>query len=119
MTLVFETIPHPRPLDAGSRSAALENPGFGKHFTDHMVTIRWNSEAGWHDARVEARRPFEIDPAASVLHYAQEIFEGMKAYRGLTGEFSCSGRRKTPGASTCRQSGWRCRSFPKISSSKP
>jgi len=85
MTLVFQTIPHPRPLAPGSRSAALENPGFGKNFTDHMVTIRWSSEAGWHDARVGPRRPFEIDPAASVLHYAQEIFEGMKAYRGADG----------------------------------
>lgn len=45
-----------------------------------MVTIQWTSEDGWHDARVRPREPFSLDPASAVLHYAQEIFEGMKAY---------------------------------------
>jgi branched-chain amino acid aminotransferase len=43
--------------------------------------MRWTAEAGWHDGQVKARAPFAIDPACAVLHYAQEIFEGMKAYR--------------------------------------
>jgi branched-chain amino acid aminotransferase len=59
----------------------MEALGFGKVFTDHMVLARWTTDKGWHDAKVTARRPLLIDPAASVLHYAQEVFEGMKAYR--------------------------------------
>jgi branched-chain amino acid aminotransferase len=46
-----------------------------------MVTVRWNSEDGWHDARLEPYHPLEFDPATTVLHYAQAIFEGLKAYR--------------------------------------
>jgi len=46
-----------------------------------MVTIRWTEGVGWHDAEVRAREPFQLDPASAVLHYAQEIFEGLKAYR--------------------------------------
>ncbi|WP_139981775.1 branched-chain amino acid aminotransferase [Nocardioides litoris] len=59
----------------------LANPGFGTHFTDHMVTIEWTPDAGWHDARVTPYGPLTLDPATAVLHYAQETFEGMKAYR--------------------------------------
>ena len=70
------------PVPAAERAKLLENPGFGKLFTDHMVTIEWSEGKGWHDAEVRARAPFALDPAAAVLHYAQEIFEGLKAYRG-------------------------------------
>lgn len=63
------------------RMRLLADAGFGRIFTDHMVTINWSREKGWHDAKVRAREPFLIDPASAVLHYAQEIFEGMKAYR--------------------------------------
>lgn len=63
----------------------LSNPGFGLHFTDHMVTIDWTVEKGWYDARVTPYGKLELDPAASVLHYAQEIFEGLKAYRHADG----------------------------------
>jgi branched-chain amino acid aminotransferase len=59
----------------------LANPGFGLHFTDHMLTVEWTPDAGWHAARVEPYGPLTLDPATAVLHYAQEIFEGMKAYR--------------------------------------
>lgn len=78
-TLTFE--PHPNPVAAAEREALLENPGFGRIFTDHMVTIRYTEGRGWHDAKVGPRTPFQLEPAAQVLHYAQEIFEGMKAYR--------------------------------------
>nr|WP_255354053.1 branched-chain amino acid aminotransferase [Phenylobacterium sp. Root700] len=78
-------MPHPSATAPGARAALLENPGFGKVFTDHMVTIQWTAELGWHDARVRAREAFSLDPAAAVLHYAQEIFEGMKAYRTRDG----------------------------------
>jgi branched-chain amino acid aminotransferase len=63
------------------RLKVLADPGFGRVFTDHMVTLRWTPDAGWHDGHVTPRAPFAIDPACAVLHYAQEIFEGMKAYR--------------------------------------
>ena len=63
----------------------LANPGFGVHFTDHMVTARWNRTDGWHGATVEPYRPIELDPAAMVLHYGQAIFEGLKAYRHADG----------------------------------
>jgi branched-chain amino acid aminotransferase len=59
----------------------MANPGFGRVFTDHMVTIRYAEGKGWYEPRVEARAPIPMDPAAAVLHYAQEIFEGLKAYR--------------------------------------
>ena len=58
----------------------LANPGFGIHFTDHMFTVEW-TPAGWSGARVTPYGPLTLDPATAVLHYAQEIFEGMKAYR--------------------------------------
>ncbi len=50
-----------------------------------MVTVIWEDGRGWHDATVGERKPFQIDPACAVLHYAQEIFEGMKAYRTAQG----------------------------------
>ena len=62
-------------------AAILADPGFGVHFTDHMFTAEWTPEQGWHDARVTPYAPLSLDPATAVLHYAQEIFEGMKAYR--------------------------------------
>lgn len=82
-TLVIQ--PHPAPVPADQRAAMIADPGFGKLFTDHMVTIRYSEGRGWHDAAVQARAPIALDPAASVLHYAQEIFEGMKAYRTADG----------------------------------
>ena len=69
------------PVAVDTRTAALVDPGFGRVFTDHMVTIRYVEGQGWHDARVTARAPLVLDPATAVLHYAQEIFEGLKAYR--------------------------------------
>ncbi|MEE4199958.1 branched-chain amino acid aminotransferase [Erythrobacter sp.] len=82
----FETIPHPSPTPDAAREEAIADPGFGKVFTDHMVTIEYDEDrhedgqSGWHNARIGPRQPIALDPAASVLHYAQEIFEGMKAY---------------------------------------
>lgn len=87
-TLTFEKVPHPAPTAPDVRAKRMEDPGFGRVFSDHMVTIKWTPEKGWHEAQVRAREPFQIDPAAAVLHYAQEIFEGMKAYRLPDGSFS-------------------------------
>jgi branched-chain amino acid aminotransferase len=86
--LQFVVEAHPNPTPVAQIAEKLTNPVFGRVFSDHMVTIRWTEGQGWHDAKVEARRPFQIDPACAVLHYAQEIFEGMKAYRGANGEIS-------------------------------
>lgn len=79
--LKFEHIPTTSPTSDADRQAILAQGGFGSAFTDHMVTIEWTQGRGWHDAQVRKREPFLIDPASAVLHYAQEIFEGMKAYR--------------------------------------
>ncbi|GAB3656843.1 branched-chain amino acid aminotransferase [Zhihengliuella somnathii] len=76
------------PKSDEERAAVLANPGFGNHFTDHTAVIDWNytSDGGrWSNARVEAYGPISLDPAASVLHYGQEIFEGLKAYRHADG----------------------------------
>ena len=69
-------------MDADNRDDILTDPGFGKNFTDHMVVIDYDeAKGGWHQASIGPREPITLDPAASVLHYAQEIFEGMKAYK--------------------------------------
>jgi branched-chain amino acid aminotransferase len=78
--LDFEIRPNPAPVSASERAALLANPGFGRIFTDHMVTLRYADGKGWYEPRVEARAPIPLDPASAVLHYAQEIFEGLKAY---------------------------------------
>ncbi|WP_182478395.1 branched-chain amino acid aminotransferase [Clavibacter phaseoli] len=83
--LSFERTPSESARADAEREAILADPGFGKHFTDHMVQIDWTLDAGWHDARVVPYGPLQLDPAASVLHYGQEIFEGMKAYRHADG----------------------------------
>jgi branched-chain amino acid aminotransferase len=75
-SLKFVRHPHPSPSPADKRAELLANPGFGRVFSDHMVTIRYSDAQGWHDARIEPRAPITMDPAAAVLHYAQEIFEG-------------------------------------------
>jgi branched-chain amino acid aminotransferase len=83
--LPFTRIPHPSPATPERVAEVLAAPGFGIYFTDHMVTVDWNSEQGWHNATVGPYRPLEFDPATAVLHYAQEIFEGLKAYRRADG----------------------------------
>ncbi|MFJ6213136.1 branched-chain amino acid aminotransferase [Streptomyces sp. NPDC092296] len=79
--LTIELKPSAQPLDAAERAARLADPGFGRIFTDHMVTIRWTEGRGWHDAQLVPYGPLEIDPANMTLHYGQSIFEGLKAYR--------------------------------------
>ncbi|WP_202880957.1 branched-chain amino acid aminotransferase [Kribbella amoyensis] len=69
------------PATTAARTAVLDKPGFGQAFTDHMVVASWSADRGWHDQRVTAYAPLKVSPAAAVLHYAQEIFEGLKAYR--------------------------------------
>ncbi len=73
-------------MPPAQRASLLENPGFGTLFTDHMAVIEYTEGRGWHDARIQPREAIALHPAAAVLHYAQEIFEGLKAYRIESGE---------------------------------
>jgi branched-chain amino acid aminotransferase len=79
--LTLTRMPHDHLVPADERARLIADPGFGKTFTDHMVTIRYTEGKGWHDATIGPRGPLTLDPAAAVLHYAQEIFEGLKGYR--------------------------------------
>ena len=83
--LQFDRVPHPSRLPSSERAAILADPGFGTSHSDHMVSIDWDQGRGWHDAAVTPRGPLLLDPACAVLHYAQEIFEGLKAYRQADG----------------------------------
>ncbi|MBV8165435.1 MAG: branched chain amino acid aminotransferase, partial [Alphaproteobacteria bacterium] len=80
-SLPFVIEKHPAPTPPAKRAEILKDPGFGRVFTDHMVTVQYAEGKGWHDAKIAARVPFSMDPAAAVLHYSQQIFEGLKAYR--------------------------------------
>jgi len=84
----FEIRPCSQPVPAAEREEILASPGFGQVFTDHMITLRWSAGRGWHDGRLEPYGPFTLDPATSVFHYAQEFFEGMKAYRQDNGSIT-------------------------------
>jgi branched-chain amino acid aminotransferase len=74
-------VPNTRPRPDAERAAELANPQFGVAFTDHMARIDWTAQGGWSGHRVVPFAPLTLHPAASVLHYAQEVFEGLKAYR--------------------------------------
>ncbi|MFE9257266.1 branched-chain amino acid aminotransferase [Streptomyces sp. NPDC006879] len=87
-TPTIELKPSSNPLSDAEREAVLVSPGFGRHFTDHMVTIKWTEGRGWHDAELVPYAPLSIDPANMTLHYAQTIFEGLKAYRQPDGTVS-------------------------------
>ena len=81
MTMQITTTLSANPTDDARLAEILANPGFGTYFSDHMFTVEWTAEKGWYDARITPYGPITLDPAAAVLHYAQETFEGMKAYR--------------------------------------
>ena len=74
-----------RPTAEGDREKILSKPGFGKYFTDHMVAIDWTLDKGWNAPRIIPYGPLMLDPASLVLHYAQAIFEGLKAYQHADG----------------------------------
>jgi branched-chain amino acid aminotransferase len=81
MTLNFSVHPNPDPTGPERRAEIMADPEFGKYFTDHMARAVWTPETGWTEAAVVPFGPIPMHPAAAVLHYAQEIFEGLKAYR--------------------------------------
>lgn len=85
MSKQFAFEPNPSPLSANERAGLIADPGFGRVMTDHMAIARYATDKGWHDLKIVARAPLTFDPATAVLHYAQEIFEGLKAYRTAEG----------------------------------
>ncbi|MGO3555608.1 MAG: branched chain amino acid aminotransferase, partial [Microbacterium gubbeenense] len=84
-TLDFQVTKNLAAKSPAEREQLLADPGFGSVFTDHMVDVCWSEKGGWHRPRVQPYGPISLDPAAAVLHYAQEVFEGMKAYRHADG----------------------------------
>jgi branched-chain amino acid aminotransferase len=78
-------------LPLSTRKARIEDESklvFGKQFTDRMFVMEYDAGKGWHSARIEPYGPFSLDPAALVLHYSQEIFEGLKAFRRQDGRIA-------------------------------
>ncbi len=83
MRITFEKLPDSelKPLIEDSNTL-----GFCKYFTDYMFTMNYNEEDGWHNPTIKPFAPFNINPSSLVLHYAQEIFEGLKAFKGTDGK---------------------------------
>lgn len=77
-----------QPLKPGEQKPFPQPLGFGRLFADRMFSQRYTPEKGWHDARIGPYEPFVMDPATVVLHYGQEIFEGLKAYRRPDGRIN-------------------------------
>ena len=93
--------------------------GFGKIFTDHMFQMDYDPDNGWHNARIIPYQPLPMDPACVVFHYAQECFEGMKAYRTADDNICCSVRKRMRNGCrapttvcACRASRWKTLSRP-------
>ena len=87
MTTAFSRSVNPSPVSDERRAEILAAPGFGRYFTDHMVLVDYE-DGVWSNPRVVPYGPFSLDPATMVLHYAQEIFEGLKAYRQPDGSIA-------------------------------
>jgi len=83
--LTIALSPSTSPRSAQERAGMMRDPGFGRVFTDHMVTARYARGRGWYEAGLTAYQPLTLDPATSVLHYGQAIFEGLKAYHQADG----------------------------------
>ncbi|WP_342395061.1 branched-chain amino acid aminotransferase [Aestuariimicrobium sp. T2.26MG-19.2B] len=77
----FAVAEHPSPTSPEVRADILAAPTFGQHFTDHMTVAQWDSDQGWHDQAIVPQGPLQLHPSTAALHYGQEIFEGLKAYR--------------------------------------
>src|SRR6202162_1259492 len=83
--LEFAVTPATHVMPPEQRERLLADPGFGRIFTDHMIRIDWKRDRGWHNAKLTGYAPLQLDPAVTVLHYAQAVFEGLKAFRQADG----------------------------------
>ena len=81
----FTVLPNDNPASDAKRAELIDKPAFGQVFSDNMAHMTWTKGEGWSDRRIEPYAPLKMDPGASVLHYAQECFEGLKAYRHADG----------------------------------
>ena len=83
--ITFKVAPAARRTSELERERILANPGFGRVFSEHVASATWNHERGWHDAAIRPYAPIQLDPGTLVLHYAQAVFEGLKAFRQRDG----------------------------------
>src|SRR5690554_5638788 len=81
----FTVTENPAPASADERARRMDSQPFGTVFTDHLAKATWNAEQGWHDHRIEPFGDLVLHPGATVLHYGQQVFEGLKAYRWADG----------------------------------
>lgn len=100
----FTILANTEPASESKRKELIDKPAFGQVFSDHMSHISWTKGEGWSDRRVEPYAPLRLDPGASVLHYAQEVFEGLKAYRHSDGSTWLFSRMPMRGVSRIRPS---------------
>lgn len=84
----FTVTPARQRVAPETRDRLLADPGFGRLFTEHMVRISWNQDRGWHDGELRPYAALQLDPGVSVLHYAQAVFEGLKAFRQRDGSIA-------------------------------
>jgi len=85
MSLPFSLVPGTRHTLPEQLVDILANPGFVTYFSDHMAAATWTAESGWQDSRIENYHVLDLTPGSAVLHYGQEIFEGLKVYRHADG----------------------------------
>jgi branched-chain amino acid aminotransferase len=81
----FDCRINPAPTSPTERARLLADPGFGRYHSDHMVSLSWTAQRGWHGAQLRPYEALSMDPMSLVLHYAQAVFEGLKAYRHADG----------------------------------
>ncbi|MCL2471091.1 MAG: branched-chain amino acid aminotransferase [Propionibacteriaceae bacterium] len=81
MSLSFDLVPGTHRTSPEKLVEILRDPGFVKYFSDHQAVATWTADAGWQDSKIENYGNFDIMPGTAVLHYSQEVFEGLKAYR--------------------------------------
>lgn len=101
----FRVVRNESPATDAERAERIANPKFGVVFSDHMARMSWDMDRGWFDPRIEPYAPLQLDPASSVLHYASEIFEGLKAYRWEDGTIRTF--RPEENAKRFQRSAWR------------
>ena len=113
----FTVLPNDNPASDAKRAELIDKPAFGQVFSDNMAHMTWTKGEGWSDRRIEPYAPLKMDPGASVLHYAQECFEGLKAIVTPTAPLGCSVRIRTPSVSRTPPSVCTCRSCRSTTSS--